>query len=76
LYISPLKIEENAEDEFFTTMKILFVSFWVLTPRSDVIGYQRFRGFCRFHLHPEDGGRKQRYPTTSLHGVQTQKTTT
>jgi hypothetical protein len=24
--------------------------FWVVKPRNDVVGYQRFRGPCRLHL--------------------------
>jgi len=29
--------------------------FWVVTPCSDVAGYQRFRGPCCIHLQGEDG---------------------
>jgi len=30
------------------------VLFWVTTWYSDVVEYQRFRGSCCLHLHPED----------------------
>jgi hypothetical protein len=36
--------------EFFTTMKILVVVFWVMTPCNDVVGYRRFGGTCYLHL--------------------------
>jgi hypothetical protein len=29
--------------------------FWVVTPCSDVVAYQSFRGSCSLHLHPKDG---------------------
>jgi hypothetical protein len=45
-------------------MKIQFVVFWVVVPGVVVYGYQRF------------GGRPKRwYPSKTLHGVTTQKTT-
>jgi len=43
---------------------------------SDVIGYQHFRGQCFLLHYPEDGPLKRWYPTTSQHGVRTQKTVT
>jgi len=43
--------------------------FWVVTPCSVVVRYQRFRGPRCLYLHPEG-------PTTTLHGVTTQKTST
>jgi hypothetical protein len=66
----------------FTTVKILVEVFWVVTPCSVVVGYQRFGGpFC-LHLQGEveDGGstilQKRWYPTTTLHGVTNQKAST
>jgi hypothetical protein len=32
--------------------------FWVVTPSSVVVGYQRFGGPCCLHLQGEDGGNK------------------
>jgi len=29
------------------------VVFLVVTPCSDVVGYQHFRGSCHLHLHPD-----------------------
>jgi len=46
------------------TMKIHVVVFWVVTPYSDMVGYQRFGGCC-LHLHS----------TSPWHGVTTQNTT-
>jgi hypothetical protein len=48
-------------------MQVAF--FWVVTPCSDVVKYQRFGALCCFHLHPP----KRRCLTTSLHGITTQK---
>jgi hypothetical protein len=45
-------------------LKIHVVVFWVVTPRSDVVGYYCFGVLCCFH------------PTISLHGFTTPKTTT
>jgi hypothetical protein len=42
--------------EVFTAVKIHVKVFWVVTPRSVAVGYQRFAGFCCLHLHPKDGG--------------------
>jgi hypothetical protein len=53
--------------EVFTAMLIMV--FLVVTPCSDV-GYQGFGGQCCLHLQ---GSR--RYPTITLHDVETQKTT-
>jgi len=36
-----------------------------------VVGYQRLRGPCCLHLHPEDDSPKRRYPTISLQDVMT-----
>jgi hypothetical protein len=50
-------------------MKIQF-EIWVVTPCSDVVGYQRFGGQFCLHLQGEDGAAS--YPTTKLHGVTSQ----
>jgi len=51
----------------------------VVTPYSVVVGSERFRGPCFFHFTQKTekrGPPKRRYPTTTLHGVTTQKTST
>jgi hypothetical protein len=51
--------------------------FWDVTPCSVVVGYQRFRGtFCldRHWRRRQHGPLKRWYPTTTLHGVTSQKT--
>jgi hypothetical protein len=43
--------------EIFKVVKIHVKVFWVMTPCSDVVGYQHFRGPCCLHLnslHPDD----------------------
>jgi hypothetical protein len=37
--------------EVFKAVKIQVEVFWVMTPSSDVVGYQRFWGPCCLHLH-------------------------
>jgi len=37
-------------------MKIQVVVFWVMTPCSDVVGYESFGGPCSFHLQSEMSG--------------------
>jgi hypothetical protein len=44
----------------------------VVTPCSDVLGYQRFRCPCCLHIQGEDGGSMDLH----LHGVTIQKTST
>jgi len=39
--------------EIFTAMKIQVVILWVMTPCSDVAGYQCFGGNCCLHLQGE-----------------------
>jgi len=39
-----------ARSEIFTPVKILVEVFWVVSPCSVVVGYQRFRGPCCLHL--------------------------
>jgi len=58
------------------------VVFWVVSPYSVVIGYQSFRGLYCFLLqllHPwrwrQHGSSECWYPTTTLRGTATQKTT-
>jgi len=41
--------------QVFMVMKFQVVVLWVLTPYSDVVGYQHFRWPCSLHLHPEGG---------------------
>jgi hypothetical protein len=50
--------------------------FWVVTPRSVVVGCQSFRYTCSLHFQGEAKAvpLKRRYPTITLHGVTTQKT--
>jgi hypothetical protein len=44
----------------FTAMEIHVMVFWVMTPCSNMVGHQCFRGPCCLHLQ---------YPVTSLHSV-------
>jgi hypothetical protein len=67
----------------FTAMEIHVEVFWVMTPCSDVVGYKRFGGLCWFQLQGEmnwwwkqEGPPKHWYPTITIHGVTTQKTST
>jgi hypothetical protein len=46
-------------------MKINGIVFWVMTPCSVVVGYQRFGGPCYFHLHTEDGSNMTSYHITA-----------
>jgi hypothetical protein len=46
----------DARFEVFTAVKIHVKVFWVLTPRSAVVGYQPFGGHCFLHLQVEIGG--------------------
>jgi len=39
--------------EIFTVMKFYVMFFWVITPCSDAVGHQCFRGPCCLYLHPE-----------------------
>jgi hypothetical protein len=43
-----------ARFEVFTVEKIQVEVFWVVTPCSVVVGYQRFRVPCCLHLNPEN----------------------
>jgi hypothetical protein len=57
-------------------MTFIVEVFWIVTPCSVVVGYQNFRGQSsprrwRQHVPP-----KRWYPTTTLHGVTTQMTST
>jgi uncharacterized protein YodC (DUF2158 family) len=40
----------TAKSEVFTAIKIQVAVFWVVAPRSDVVGYRRFGGPCFFYL--------------------------
>jgi hypothetical protein len=42
--------------EVSAAVRIQVEVFWVVTPYSIVVGYQRFGGPCCFPLHPDDGG--------------------
>jgi len=51
-----VKNHNYARLEVFTPMKFQVEIFWVVTPFSTVVWYQRFKGPCCLHLHPECGG--------------------
>jgi hypothetical protein len=48
-------ITSNTSFEVFKVVKIQVEVLWVVTPCSDVVGYQRFEGPCCLHLQGEDG---------------------
>jgi len=55
--------------------------FCIMTACSVMVGYGRFGGPCCLHLHSpwrwkQHASSKRWYPTTTLHGVTTQKTWT
>jgi hypothetical protein len=62
--------------EFFTAVKFHVEVYWVVTPRSVAVGYPRFRIPCCLVLQGEEWTSENWYPTTTLHGVTTQKTST
>jgi len=64
-------MEKMRHMRFSQTMKIHVVVFLDMTPCSDMVGYKRFvgRAVSIFRV-------KRCFPTTSLHGLITQKTTT
>jgi hypothetical protein len=43
----------NARFEVFKAVKVLVMVFWIVTPCSVVVGYQRFGRPCCFHLQGE-----------------------
>jgi hypothetical protein len=49
-YKAYVKGRHGERFEIFTAMKIQIVIFWVVTPCSNMVGYQRFGGPCCFHL--------------------------
>jgi hypothetical protein len=57
--------------EAFTAVMFHVESFWVVMPRTVLIGYQCFGGPCFLHLQVEP--LKRWYPTTTPHDVTTQK---
>jgi hypothetical protein len=57
----------NVSSYISVTPRVQVEFFRVVTPCSVVVGYQRFRGPCCLHLHPENGG------STKIPGVTTQK---
>jgi len=76
LYLHPTLESSWCRDLLSTGTALLLdvVVFWVATPYSVVFGYQHFRGpYC---LHLQHGPLKCWYPSTSLHVVTTQKTST
>jgi hypothetical protein len=50
---SAWKLMMIIRSEVFTATNIQVVVFWVLTPFSDVVGYQRFGRPCCLHLQGE-----------------------
>jgi len=54
-------------------MKFQVTVFWVVTPCSDVVGYQRFGRPCYLLLQ---GPPKRWHPTSKLQGFKTQETST
>jgi len=46
-------MKDASRFEIFTTMNIQVNIFWVITPCSFVVGYQRFGGLCCLHLQGE-----------------------
>jgi len=48
-------------------VKIQVEVIWVVTPCSDMVGYERFGGPCCLHLQGEDGGSKVLRNTTRFH---------
>jgi len=53
--VKQLTLQHHVRLKVFTVMKIQIVLYCVLTPCSDIVGYQCFRGPCYIHLHSEDG---------------------
>jgi len=54
LYSRPYEIQADVITDarflVFTAVKIHIEVFWILTPRSVVVGYERFGGPCCIHL--------------------------
>jgi hypothetical protein len=48
----------EARFEFSTAMKDQVEVFWIVTPCSDVVGYQRLGGSYCLQIHSKDGGNK------------------
>jgi len=51
---------EFARLQIFTAIKIQVSLFWIVTRCSDVVGYERFGGPFRLHLHPLGSDLNQR----------------
>jgi len=57
-------------------MEIQIMVFYIVTVHSNVAGYHCFRGLC-YYLHLQGPWkRRQHGPTTLLHGVTNQETST
>jgi hypothetical protein len=65
-----------ARFEVFTAAKIQVEVFWIVMPCRVAVGYQHFGRPCCLHLQGEvfQGPLKHYYPTTTLLGFTTQKT--
>jgi hypothetical protein len=50
--------------EVFMAVNIQIKVFWIVTPCSDVVGYQRFGGSCCLHVQGEE---KKRWYFLSQH---------
>jgi len=74
LKCSYLLFDPCATFETFTAVMFQVDIFWVVTSYNIVVRYQCFRGPCCLHLWHEL--QKQWYPTTILHGITTQETST
>jgi len=61
--------------KIFAVMKIQVMVFWVVTTCGVMVGYQCFGGPCCLQGKVHSAPPKHWYPTVSLHGVITQKTT-
>jgi hypothetical protein len=72
--LSKTELLQGTRYEVFMVVKIQVEVFWVVMLHSVVVGYQYFRGpSSELRQH---GPLKHRYPTTTLHGITTQKSLT
>jgi len=63
--LTPTQFPHDVTSDDFTVVKVEVVVFWV-------VGYQRFGETWRWRQHSSP---KRWYPTTTLHGATTQRTT-
>jgi hypothetical protein len=61
--------------EVFTAVKTQIKVFWAMMLCSVAVGYQHFRGPCCLQLQ-QHGPSICWYPTATLHGILTKKTST